>query len=571
MFLQYKNMLSNYIGEYSGYSMGYSPAGRIGVKSCDDMLWNYWYGYSTDRSGRPKNHQVRSIYDMENDETAFLQWNADGQLQDIMRPCSGDLRHHWWNEAGQLSAMVDNEHCGYYGYDADGERVYKLMGQSVQDQYNAGTKQYHVNFNDVVLYANPYFIVTPKGYTKHYYNGSQRVATRIGLLEDLPADIIDTSAIAKERIHNARSYMDAVLGAPYVYQSDTSAIFADIDGNTLDELQWQCDETGWTLQTSVLCDSDMLYPILTKNPRNLDLRVSGVYYYHPDHLGSATWITNSEKQPVQYIHYMPFGELWYNQQASAYNERFKFTGKERDIETGYDYFGARYYSSTLLSWLSPDPLLNEYPEITPYAQSAWNPIKYVDTDGMDYTVAVDGDTKTITIQATYYTNSDDYESAEVAAEFWNKNSGKYSYTEKKETYTINFDLKVEDSRDNLGADISAQSDISGQANRYTVGDRGLTATENGATYEGNAIRVRNSRRLTDTGAHEIGHTLGLTHSDYGIMTPSSNDSHRGTNNMPEFIENIISNAIHPTNGQIGKATIISPHSLKGYGHVRKIK
>lgn len=146
------------------------------------------------------------------------------------------------------------------------------------------------------------------------------------------------------------------------------------------------------------------------------------------------------------------------------------------------------------------------------------------------------------------------------------------YTEKKETYTINFDLKVEDSRDNLGADMSAQSDISGQANRYTVGDYGLKATENGATYNGNAVRVRNSRRLTDTGAHEMGHTLGLAHSDYGIMTPSSNDSRRGTNNMPEFIENIISNAIHPTNnGQIGKATIISPHSLKGYGHVRKIK
>lgn len=32
---------------------------------------------------------------------------------------------------------------------------------------------------------------------------------------------------------------------------------------------------------------------------------------------------------------MPFGEMWYNQQASAYNERFKFTGKERDDENGY--------------------------------------------------------------------------------------------------------------------------------------------------------------------------------------------------------------------------------------------
>lgn len=301
------------------------------------------------------------------------------------------FRRHVWNEAGQLSAMVDNKHCGYYGYDANGDRGYKLTGQSVQDQYNAGTKQYHVNFNDVVLYANPYFIVTPKGYTKHYYNGSQRVATRIGSLEDLPDDIIDTSAIAKERIHNARSYMDAVLGTPYVYQSDTTAVFADIDGNTFDELQWQCDETNWTLQMSVLCDSDMLYPILTKNSRNLDLRVSGVYYYHPDHLGSATWITNSEKQPVQYIHYMPFGELWYNQQASAYNERFKFTGKERDAETGYDFFGARYYSSTLLSWLSPDPLLKKYPHISSYAYCSWNPINKIDPDGRDVNVINNGD------------------------------------------------------------------------------------------------------------------------------------------------------------------------------------
>jgi hypothetical protein len=35
---------------------------------------------------------------------------------------------------------------------------------------------------------------------------------------------------------------------------------------------------------------------------------------------------------------MPYGELWKNQQRTPYNERFKFTGKERDEESGYDYF-----------------------------------------------------------------------------------------------------------------------------------------------------------------------------------------------------------------------------------------
>lgn len=85
-----------------------------------------------------------------------------------------------WNEAGQMVASIDNASCGYYGYDGKGNRAYKLTGQSVQDQHNAGEQQYHVDFNDAVLYVNPYFVVTPKGYTKHYYNGSQRIASKIG-------------------------------------------------------------------------------------------------------------------------------------------------------------------------------------------------------------------------------------------------------------------------------------------------------------------------------------------------------------------------------------------------------
>lgn len=96
---------------------------------------------------------------------------------------------------------------------------------------------------------------------------------------------------------------------------------------------------AWNIEMQ--CDSNILLPILSKDTSHLDNRVSGIYYYHPDHLGSATWITNSARKAVQFIHYMPFDEMWYNQQGSAYNERYKFTGKERDAETGYDYFGAR--------------------------------------------------------------------------------------------------------------------------------------------------------------------------------------------------------------------------------------
>ena len=380
------DMLSDDIGLYSNYNLSYSPAGMVGSRTCDDMLWDYWYGYEKGNNGSPTNHQVRSIYDLYNDNTSFLQWNADGQLQAVVRPCTGDMRHHWWNETGQMVASIDNASCGYYGYDGNGNRAYKLTGQSVQDQHNAGKQQYHVDFNDAVLYVNPYFVVTPKGYTKHYYNGSQRIASRIGRISDMPTNIIDTSAVALERIANAQAYMKSVLGATEELNINTGT-FADIDGDELDELQWQCLDTNVIIfHITLHSDTNMLLSVLSRDAEQTT-KVQGVYYYHADHLGSANWITNDAGTPIEYIHYMPYGELWYDWQASSYNERFKFTGKERDMETGYDYFGARFYSPILLLWLSPDPLSNKYPNISSYAYCGWNPLKYVDPDGRKIKIA----------------------------------------------------------------------------------------------------------------------------------------------------------------------------------------
>ena len=58
------------------------------------------------------------------------------------------------------------------------------------------------------------------------------------------------------------------------------------------------------------------------------------------------------------------------------------TGKEKDVETGYGYFGARYMDHELMTmWLSVDQLADKYPSISPYAYCAWNPLKLVDPDG----------------------------------------------------------------------------------------------------------------------------------------------------------------------------------------------
>ena len=119
------------------------------------------------------------------------------------------------------------------------------------------------------------------------------------------------------------------------------------------------------------------------------------------HLGSASWITDYSGTPVQYLQYLPFGQQFINQRTSGYNERFTFTGnapckgkriplntikynEQRDEETGYGYFGARYMDHELMTmWLSVDPLADKYPSISPYAYCAWNPVKLVDPDGKD--------------------------------------------------------------------------------------------------------------------------------------------------------------------------------------------
>ena len=59
-----------------------------------------------------------------------------------------------------------------------------------------------------------------------------------------------------------------------------------------------------------------------------------------------------------------------------------FTGKERDEETGYGYFGARYMDHELTSsFISVDRFCDKFPHITPYSYSSWNPIRFIDING----------------------------------------------------------------------------------------------------------------------------------------------------------------------------------------------
>jgi len=84
------------------------------------------------------------------------------------------------------------------------------------------------------------------------------------------------------------------------------------------------------------------------------------YYYHKDHLGSIRAVVNSSNELESAQDYDPWGYLLSGRAYQSSESKFKFTEKERDEESFYDYFGARYYDSRIANWTSVDPLMEKH-------------------------------------------------------------------------------------------------------------------------------------------------------------------------------------------------------------------
>ena len=111
------------------------------------------------------------------------------------------------------------------------------------------------------------------------------------------------------------------------------------------------------------------------------------YFVHKDHLGSTRLVTGltNPASPVDNLDYSPFGEQIGGSSVTTH----KFTGKERDSESGLDNFGARYNSSSMGRFMSPDPVVVTRRRLTDpqrfnlYAYVRNNPLRYTDPTGMD--------------------------------------------------------------------------------------------------------------------------------------------------------------------------------------------
>ena len=103
-------------------------------------------------------------------------------------------------------------------------------------------------------------------------------------------------------------------------------------------------------------------------------------YQHNNHLGSTAIELDEEAQIISYEEYAPYGNSTFQATATETPKRYRYTGKERDEETGLYYYGARYYVPWLGRWLSVDPAgLVDGPNL--YAYTRDNPLRYTDRRG----------------------------------------------------------------------------------------------------------------------------------------------------------------------------------------------
>ena len=344
-------------------TMSYSASGNILSKtltadrlldgSASSVSNSYLYYYNTGQA-----HTISSIDDGGNGLS--YSWDANGNM--TYRTNSVQNRYLCWDEENRLTTVKDNSYLSSYIYDAGGERVWKLSGSVEQMQINGNQWIDMVNINSKTLYTSPYLVVNDQEYTKHFYAESQRLASKLGA--GLASSIVDpTQFQVTEVCSSYEEKSDSLLQMLERGWSRTAVGSAEIEPGNV------------SIENPELQVINDLAEVSADEPE------SDIYFYHTDHLGSSSWITDAGGDVNQHLQYLPFGKDYIYQRTNSWNIPYTFSGKEKDAETGYSYFGARYYDSDVSVWLSVDPLADKYPNESPYCYAGWNPVMIKDPDG----------------------------------------------------------------------------------------------------------------------------------------------------------------------------------------------
>jgi RHS repeat-associated protein len=170
---------------------------------------------------------------------------------------------------------------------------------------------------------------------------------------------------------------DATTGLNYTYDAENRITSAggyaytyDADGNRVEKSNGSTGTIYWYMSPGIVAESDLSGNAKSEyvffdgeRVARKDFPGNTISYYFSDQLKTASVITDSAGNIKEDEDYYPWGgELQF---VNSDSNHYKFTSKERDAESGLDYFGARYYGNWLSRWMSPDWAAK--PEAVPYS------------------------------------------------------------------------------------------------------------------------------------------------------------------------------------------------------------
>jgi RHS repeat-associated protein len=334
----------------------------------------------------------------------YIDYDAAGNQTKDYLTSSGTRTYDAENR--MISATDSSNHTSTYSYDGDGHRVKRnISGTETWQVYGLGGEL-------IAEYAQNQSAATPQkeyGYRNGQLLVTATVTTGWGsapTIHDNPLFANQTTIQAlhitelRTAINSLRSHLS--LSA---YSWQYSAITADyISANPILEMRTALDQALGTPSGGYVAGLAQGQPVKAIHIQELRDRVlaawqssSGVdiRWMVSDQLGTPRMIFDQTGSLANVSRHdcLPFGEelsagsrsaqLGYTNSDGA---RQKFTSKERDAETGLDYFGARYYSSFQGRFSSVDPALSSGDVGTPqswnrYVYSFSNPLRYIDPTG----------------------------------------------------------------------------------------------------------------------------------------------------------------------------------------------
>ena len=371
-----------------------------------------------DSTTTAKSYNFAYKYEDSNHPTAPTQighdhytYDANGNPTLVTNDSANTTREMYWDEDNRLMVLSDNGKTSRYTYNATGERIMKSYG-TMEGVYINGAPQ-GITFHETdnfTLYPASILSVNKNRFTKHYFIGDKRIASRIGtgLFNNVygrngsyvTAGQQDYAERMNQIQTQKEAYYKKVGVAPGV--PTEKGAYGDPENTgvgynaVLTELGNHDVPQGWvqTPKPNTTPNTNPGPPVSWNDPSNPDDPQAGygyipndttkeeTFFYHSDHLGSTSYITDDKANITQYDAYLPYGELLVDEHSSSEDLPYKFNGKQFDDETGLYYYGARYMNPVTSLWYGVDPLAEKYVSTGGYVYTLDNPVKLSDIEGL---------------------------------------------------------------------------------------------------------------------------------------------------------------------------------------------